>query len=445
MRMAYADCDGRVFDAPDMSALGRTGSDVTELQAREWIPLPKGATLVGIPGSRALGLDPKGGALKALPKEFTAVGALLPQGYTRLYLPAYHREPGHPLPLFGYTAVGYSRGKFYVAAAETDDPDPWNPLQYGEDEVRKRVLQVQQDHGNPLYEHLAGCALNYECVTARNTFFFSREAALPVSSSCNAGCIGCISEQPDDAGFPSPQTRLEIRPSAADMADLIVNHLRAAGPEAIISFGQGCEGEPSLRAPDIAEAIRRAREMVRTGYININTNAGFTRHIKTIVDAGLDLMRISTISALEDHYTAYYRPRGYTLRDVEASAAYASSRGVTVSLNYLVFPGASDRDEEMDAMIGFIQRTGVRLVQLRNLNIDPDHYLARIPARIGEPRGLLEMIERLRASCPGLRIGSYTHPPTWSAGPRGKAGSGDRENSDHANHGRRGIKAGEGR
>ena len=49
------------------------------------------------------------------------------------------------------------------------------------------------------------------------------------------------------------------------------------------------------------------------GYININTNAGLTDHIRGIVDAGLDLMRVSTISALDDHYNAYYKPRAYTL------------------------------------------------------------------------------------------------------------------------------------
>ena len=417
MRMVYADCDGRIFDAPDMLALGRTADEATELRSREWIPLPDGATLVGIPDSRALGLDPANGSLKALPAEYTAVGALLPQGYTRLYLPAFHRVATVPLPLFGYTAVGYSRGQFYAAAAATDDPSTWNPLRYDEADVHANVMRVLEEHANPLYGHLAGCALRYECVTARNTFYFSGEAALPVSSSCNAGCIGCISEQPADAGIPSPQTRLTVRPSAEEMSDVIVNHLCAGGPDAIISFGQGCEGEPSLRAPDIAEAIRRARKMVRTGHININTNAGFTKQIKQIVDAGLDLMRVSTISALEDHYTAYYRPRGYTLRDVENSVAYASSQGVIVSLNYLIFPGVSDRDEEMDAMIDFIRRTGVKLVQLRNLNIDPDLYLNRIPPRAGEPRGLLGMIERLRTSCPGLRIGNYTHVPAWYAQP----------------------------
>ena len=47
-------------------------------------------------------------------------------------------------------------------------------------------------------------------------------------------------------------------------------------------------------------------------------------------------MRVSTISALDDHYNAYYKPRGYTLKNVEKSLRYATDKGVITSINYLV-------------------------------------------------------------------------------------------------------------
>lgn len=415
MHIVYSDVAGKLFDSGRLRAVGRAGAEVTELKNEEWIPLPHGATMVSMPDTRALGIDPKNGTLTALPDAYCAVGALLPQGFTRLFLPAYHRPFGlEPLPLFGYTAVSFHQGKFYVAAIQTDDPQLWDPLQYDTVDVEKRVRRMQHEHeSNRLYEHLETCALHYECVTARNTFFERNEAAIPVSSTCNAGCVGCISEQDDASGFPSPQTRLTIRPTVDEMVDLMCHHLRTAGPESIVSFGQGCEGEPSIRAVDIAEAIRRTKAQVPTGYINMNTNAGWTVGIKQIVDAGLDLMRISTISALQDHYAAYYRPRGYNVEDVEASAFYASQHGVIVSLNYLVFPGVSDRREEIEAMIGLIARAGIRLVQFRNLNIDADYYLQKVPAVTGEPIGMLNMMREIQSRCPSVRLGSYTHPVQW--------------------------------
>ncbi|MNR23985.1 hypothetical protein D3C85_1410390 [compost metagenome] len=147
------------------------------------------------------------------------------------------------------------------------------------------------------------------------------------------------------------------------------------------------------------------------GYININTNAGLSDHIRGIVDAGLDLMRVSTISALDDHYNAYYKPRGYPLANVEKSLRYASEQGVYTSINYLIFPGVTDREEEIEAMIEFARRTKLRLIQWRNLNIDPESYLGLIPKAKGDILGMKQAIEIFQEELPDVVMGSYSHVP----------------------------------
>ncbi len=189
----------------------------------------------------------------------------------------------------------------------------------------------------------------------------------------------------------------------------MMEHLNT--PDSIISFGQGCEGEPSTQAKIIIEAMREVRSRTSLGYININTNAGLTDHIRGIVDAGLSLMRVSTISALDDHYNAYYKPRGYTLANVEKSLRYAADKGVYTSINYLIFPGVTDREEEIEAMIGFVKRTGLKFIQMRNLNIDPESYLSLIPQAQGEIYGMKQMLEIFAEEVPDVVIGSYTHVP----------------------------------
>jgi pyruvate-formate lyase-activating enzyme len=411
MHLVYADSNGQIFDEADILPVGRAGGLLTEIYEDELIPLPEGATLVSLPGTKAAGIDKQTGQTVILPGEATAVGALLPQGYTRLLLPGYvKREAADPLPLFGYTAVVWKDGNFYAAADLTDaGKDRWNPLNFSNigQAVQERIDKYPD---NRIYEHLSHCSLEYGCLTSQNTFLSRWEGALPVSSTCNAGCVGCISEQPEDSLFPSPQVRMSFRPTVEEMVQVMVNHLQSSD-DAIISFGQGCEGEPSTRGIDIAEAIRRTRAMTRQGYININTNAGLTPMIREIVNAGLDLMRISTISAIPEHYNAYYRPRGYGIEDVAASARYAADKGVYTSINYLVFPGVTDREEEIEAMIEFINRNGIRLIQMRNLNIDPEYYLAHIPEPQGELYGMKQMMEIYRAECPNTEIGSFTHIP----------------------------------
>ncbi|MDO3680697.1 radical SAM protein [Paenibacillus ehimensis] len=411
MNLVYADRDGNLFDHPDYTGLGRSGEMVTEIMEDELIPLPEGATLVSLPDTRPVGVHKRTGEMQVVPGDVTAVGALLPQSFTRLLLPGYVKaDKSKVLPLFGYTAVVWKDGGFYVAAEACDDPERWNPRNCDPDELElgvKRILGEYKD--NRLFQHLSNCALGYECLTASNTFLNRWEGAVPVSFSCNAGCFGCISEQPDDSGFPAPQTRMNFKPSTEEVVQVMLEHLKT--PESIISFGQGCEGEPSTQAKTIIEAIREVRRRTDLGYININTNAGLTDHIRGIVDAGLDLMRVSTISALDDHYNAYYKPRGYTLRNVEKSLRYAADKGVVTSINYLIFPGVTDREEEIEAMIEFARRTDLKLIQLRNLNIDPESYLSLIPAARGERYGMKQMLDIFREELPDVVLGSYTHIP----------------------------------
>ncbi|UVI33518.1 radical SAM protein [Paenibacillus spongiae] len=411
MNLVYADAQGNLFDHPDWIGLGRSGDMVVELLEDELIPLPDGATLVGLPNTRPIGIEASTGKMLPLPGDVQAVGALLPQGFTRLCIPSYMKtDKAQMLPLFGYSAVVWKDGGFYVAAQQCDDPERWNPLNCDLSELRIQVDRLTTKYpDNRLYKHLSKCALEYECLTASNTFLQRWEGAVPVSYSCNAGCYGCISEQPDDSGFIAPQTRMNFKPTVDEVAEIMLEHLKT--PESIISFGQGCEGEPSTQAKIIVEAMRKVRSITSMGHININTNAGLTDHIRAIVDAGLSLMRVSTISALDEHYNAYYKPRGYTLANVEKSLKYASDKGVYTSINYLIFPGVTDREEEMEAMIGFAKRTGLRFIQMRNLNIDPESYLALIPKPEGEIYGMKQMLEIFAEELPDVTIGSYTHVP----------------------------------
>lgn len=414
MNLVYADEQGNLFDHPDWIALGRSGDMIVELMEDELIPLPEGATLVGLPFTRPIGIHAASGEMRPLPGEVQAVGALLPQGFTRLSIPGYMKtDKTQKLPLFGYSAVVWKEDGFYVAAQKCDDPERWNPLNCDRQELSLGVERLLAKYPeNRLYQHLSNCALGYECLTASNTFLQRWEGAVPVSFSCNAGCYGCISEQPDDSGFPAPQTRMNFKPTTSEIVDIMMEHLQT--PESIISFGQGCEGEPSTQAKIIIEAMREVRSRTSLGHININTNAGLTDHIRGIVDAGLSLMRVSTISALDDHYNAYYKPRGYTLANVEKSLRYAADKGVYTSINYLIFPGVTDREEEIDAMLGFIKRTGLRFIQMRNLNIDPESYLELIPKPQGEIYGMKQMLEIYAQEVPDVVIGSYTHVPPAS-------------------------------
>jgi len=413
MQLLYADEQGRMYDY-GLGAVGRTGDRLVEIMDEDMMELPPGASLTLLPGSAPVGMDKHGDfkLLRQVPGDggpAIAVGALLPQGYTRTLLPGYRRQADQMLPLLGFAAVAWWEGRVYVAAVRTDDPDRWDPVHYNSIDL-PRLVQDRLDRApqNRVLAQLAHCALEYSCYTAQNIFHSRWEGGLPMSPVCNARCLGCISLQPAEC-CPSPQTRLNFRPTCNEAYEVAIHHLRYA-PEGIISFGQGCEGEPALAADDIAQVIGAVRQKISRGTINMNSNAGYTHGVDKICRSGLDSLRVSLISAREQVYQAYYRPRDYQLADVAESIRIARSLGVYVSLNLLVLPGLNDREAEIEALVNFINDNGVNKVQLRNLNIDPDYFFSRVPAD-SEICGVDRLIETLR-NTPGLELGNFSRPVT---------------------------------
>lgn len=411
-KMMYADERGRLFDHPSIDFVGRTGDRYMAPQDDEMVALPEGATLTMLPGRWPVGMS--GGKLAPLREAQAgpvfAVGALLPQGYTRTLLPAFYCPPGEqtPLPLLGYAAVAFRNGKIYTAAAATDDNERWNPKHYNTENLPELVRQRREEFpGNRIIGQLSRCALEYACFTAQNIFYRRWEGGIPISPACNAQCIGCISLQPAEC-CPSPQNRIDFRPTAAEITEIMTTHLDT-GNGAIISFGQGCEGEPALAAETAAEAIGAVRRQTGRGTININTNAGYTEGIRQLAAAGLDAVRVSMISPREHIYNAYYRQQ-YRLTDVFQSIETAKSHGIYVSINLLTLPGLTDRAAEAAAWVDFLRRHKVDMVQFRNLNIDPDFLWQSLPVEDDEIMGITGFIDILQEELPHLRIGNFTHP-----------------------------------
>jgi len=398
--LAYSDARGRVYFDATRTPLA-DGGIVRSVQPDELLPLPAGAVVSMLPGRAPALAD---GHLAA---RRTALGVLLPAGYTRTLLPAFRRKAGAPqLPLFGYTFACVIDDELAVAALQTDEGEDWQPRRFAAGELEGIVARrIALDPRNRTLAQLSVCAREYGCFTAQNVFLERGEAALPVAPKCNAACIGCISELDADSAIPAPQTRIAFEPDVADLARIGGHHLERV-EDGIVSFGQGCEGEPLLRSTAIAAAIERIRAQRPNGTLNINTNGSLPKALPRLIDAGLQAVRISLNSFRPEVYAAYYRPTGYALEDVLASVTLALAAGLRVSLNLLTHPGVTDDRAEVEAMETFLRAHPVALVQTRTLNIDPDVYFERV-GRPAEPLGMRAALARIRAL--GIALGNFTH------------------------------------
>ncbi|MBQ1614945.1 MAG: radical SAM protein, partial [Selenomonas sp.] len=147
----YADEDGNILDAPGMQGMGRTGRENILLKPEDLIPLPESADLMLLPDHLAVGMASDG---EVMPISGLAVAAILPAGYTRLYMPAYERaEEAERLPLYGYTAVVVYKDELYCAAVYTDENDKWDPVHYNTKELKNLVKRTKKDlPGNRIVE-----------------------------------------------------------------------------------------------------------------------------------------------------------------------------------------------------------------------------------------------------------------------------------------------------
>ncbi|MBP7088123.1 MAG: radical SAM protein [Candidatus Omnitrophica bacterium] len=406
--LIFCDKAGKIYHHPSLKMVASSFNLLVLPLKEELIKLPSRNQLFFLPGRYPVGFDPKNKDFVVLKefkgKEVFALSVHPEPAYLRLYNPATVVKEKKILPLWAYTACGFYKGSFYITAQRVDKRIRQSPRFYNNNLIKKSVTYFLHRYPkNRLYKHLTHCALNYNCLAAKNLFLQRWEAPLPTSRFCNANCIGCLSYQKD---ICSSHQRISFKPTVAEIAEVMINHLKVA-KEAIVSFGQGCEGEPLLEAELISESIREVRKKVKRGTININTNASLPDKIALLCQAGVDSFRVSLNSPDPKIYNLYFKPKRYKFYDVIKSIAIAKEHGKFVSVNLFVFPGLTDSKEQIELLIEFVKKTKIDMIQWRNLSIDHDYYINKLSSLKPNPQGLRSLLQVIAKKFPNLKTGYF--------------------------------------
>jgi molybdenum cofactor biosynthesis enzyme MoaA len=414
-----ANTAGEIFELDGYGAVGASGPLQERLRVEHTHHLPHGSELMYLPNRIPLVYDPGMDCVLPMAENPYEPGeAIYPvavfnsPGYVLSKTSAYqaHEDAGF-LPLFSYGAVGWHEDRFRSAVIQVDD-EPRQDLRYMPVErVRAGINRMRgRLPKNRLRKHLENCALTYGCPAGKNFFLGRYEAPLPTSTICNARCIGCISLQPGEQ-IPCSQNRITFTPNPDEIAGVALEHIHRVR-HAVVSFGQGCEGDPLMVADTIVEAIQRIRRSTGAGTINMNTNGSLPEKIGLLLDAGLDSLRISMNSVRKPCYEAYFRPNGYTFDEVLKGIDVAIDHGAHVAINYLNCPGFTDTPEECEALETFLQNHPIHMIQWRNLNFDPLRYVHLMNEIVPHslPIGMHRLLEKIRRKFSTLRFG-YFNPP----------------------------------
>ncbi len=429
--MVVADGEGNLFEHPELEMVGAQGAEPVAPEPEELSPLPGGSKFFTIPDSIPVGGDAQEDALVSVeeadwgdgPAALQAACTFPSPGWMRTLLPFAERDPGaQTLPLWAYTALGFDEesGEFVCAAVRVDDCPRWEPEEYDDTGLTGRIEQMRVAHPkNRMIPHLARCAREFHCFAAKNFFAGRWEMGLPIAPLCNADCRGCISLQTDDL-FPASHQRIEIVPTPEELCEIAAPHLDGA-EMAVASFGQGCEGEPLLQAGVIERACRLIRERTSRGTLHLNTNGSRPEWMERLSLAGLESIRISTNSVTPEWHHAYYRPETYDFTHVEDCVKAAVDAGLYTQINYLVFPGVTDLEAEVEATLDFALRCGLHVIQMKNLCIDPALYLDTLPdiGDMGEAMGMVRALEVYRKELPDVAIRYFNRPrEEWHIDPK---------------------------
>ncbi len=410
-----ADTRGNITEFPELETVGMSNGGFYRPKLEDFIVLPEGSELFALPGRLPIGWDPTDNQPVLLDENpvhqgqpVQAVAAFMAPAHTSIFNSGYQTQQKAPtLPLFAYTAVGWHSDKFWVTAFRSDLDKRQDSDQYDQNRVEKLTRKkLKTYNNNRLIQHLGKCCLTYGCPAARNYFLDRWEAPLPTSPDCNARCVGCISLQPSGC-CPATQDRITFVPTPKEISDMAIPHLMHA-ENPIVSFGQGCEGEPLLQADVLEEAVRRIRSKTRKGTINLNSNSSLPNSVARLARAGLDSLRVSLNSVQEKYYNPYYRPKGYTFSDVKRSIQVMKENDRFVSLNYFILPGVTDSEQEFEILCRFIESHSPDFIQLRNLNMDPEWYLniLKFP-NDSVSLGIRRWLHNLKTEFPNLRFGYF--------------------------------------
>lgn len=417
-----ANCKGEIFELEDFAAVGMANGDLVPLTRENTQLLPHGSELMLLPNRTPILYNLENGEFEAWPQNpydpdeaIYPVAAFNSPGVLVSLISAHGEDYNNddlPLPLFSYGAVG-ADGEMSRSAVLTVDREKRQDLRCMKIEaVQKGVAEIKAKMPqNRLFKHLQKCALEYGCPAGKNFFLGRFEAPLPTAVTCNARCLGCISMQGEESLIHHSQDRIMFTPTPEEVAEIALTHIKRVS-QSVVSFGQGCEGEPLMAAKVIEPAIKLIRAETQEGTVHLNSNASLPKVLESLFDAGLDSLRVSINSLREPCYNAYFRPVNYTFADVMASIKLALERGKFVSLNYFSLAGFTDAEKEHEALLKFLDEYPIHMIQWRNLNFDPRLYWDIMDKADfgGRPLGMQTVLNNVKAKRSDILFG-YFNPP----------------------------------
>lgn len=399
--LVYANKRGQIFDHTELYMAARSAGFNFVPYEIELVELPKEANLYLMQNTVPVAYNQDTTNMEDFPGG-AAVAAILPQPYLRLFLPAYTCAEGEQLPPMAYTAIGWLEEKFVTPALQMDKLRPVN-VNSTETALAKAAEAKEKFPKNKLIPFLEECISQNACSMAADIFTGGYECAIPVSM---AHCTEPVIPSAALATGCSGLRKLNFTPSSRDIIEVAMFYADQT-KKPLITFGSACEGDPVMVAETVAKAIKVIKKNRPDATVSYIGCAGFPDKMKMLYEAGLDSVRLTVNSVNPSTYERFYRPKGFTFDGIYKSIELAHRAGVFVSLGLETLPGLNDRESETQALMDFIEAFKIDLIQMSNLDGDPNAIFQLYNFKFEEIHGIKNMLKLLKKRFKSLKFGYY--------------------------------------
>ncbi len=345
---------------------------------RECIPLPAGSELFLLPGRLPVGFLPNGEREVWTRTPCTGAqgdggGRLLAPAHTVTRHAAYATQPGPRPAALRLLRVGFYREEFVVTALRSDplprqDPDRFPAAARIAAQAQRLERTLTRQPPGPPVGHLRQHLLLSGGAQLRPGSLGGPPAHQP---GLQRGLLR-LPQQPAEGRFPCTQSRITESPSPAEVAQVALYHLEKAR-DPLVSFGQGCEGEPLRVGELLEESIRLIRPRPPGAPSTSTPTAAGPRWCAGSSWPGSPRCG-SPSTASSPSATQPTTAPGAGAWTTRRPPSRRQVPGGFASINLLCLPGITDREDEAAALVKLVEETGLDLIQWRNLNLDPEAY-----------------------------------------------------------------------
>jgi len=365
-RLLFADDKGTIYDHPTLKMTVRSENLITIPYELEMEIVPELVKPEYLENASPLAYNQEKAGIEVF-KSGHAIFIQPPEGYLRLYLPAYQKRSDNILSPKSYTPVGWMNECFVSPITLVDNiPSP-----------------ESESTGKKFHGFLKS---------------FKKENAFKDFLLLNSDLYHTKNEE---IVFPFSDETSHF--TANDLTSILEHYSTIAShPILNICHNNFTEQTNPDTFLNIIEKIKSKNDKITIIY---SSNLQDLLMLKKIVNSGCDCINVELMTTNSE--TGRIVDETVSIEHVYKSLQAVYRKNIYKSLTLHTLPGLTDRHTETESLIDFLSTFKIDLLLLKNMEIDPDIIFMNNNLKKEDIKGLKNMLKLVKKRVKNIKIGYF--------------------------------------